>query len=175
MDEIMTERLILRPFRESDCDDLCEFLYQLKDDEFEGYPDLDAETARAQLMERIGSGEYYAVTLRESGKVIGSICCADRAQQAKEVGYIINEDYRRRGYALEALTAVVRAAFRAGVHRICAECDPRNERSWRLPEAAGFRREAHLRQNVYFHTDAAGEPIWKDTYVYAMLRGDVKM
>ncbi len=38
MKEIETERLILRPFRETDYDDLYEFLSQLRDDEFEGYP-----------------------------------------------------------------------------------------------------------------------------------------
>lgn len=31
MNTIETERLILRPFRESDYDDLLEFLYQLRD------------------------------------------------------------------------------------------------------------------------------------------------
>jgi len=35
---IGTEWLILRRFRESDYDDLFEFLSQLEDDEFEGYP-----------------------------------------------------------------------------------------------------------------------------------------
>ena len=39
-------------------------------------------------------------------------------------------------------------------------------------ERKGFRvdmrREAHFRQNIYFRKDEAGNPIWKDTYVYAM-------
>ena len=39
MHEIRTKRL-LRPFRESDYDDLFEFLSQLADDEFEGYPGI---------------------------------------------------------------------------------------------------------------------------------------
>lgn len=40
MPEIRTNRLILRPFRESDYDDLYEFLSQLRDDEFEGCPGI---------------------------------------------------------------------------------------------------------------------------------------
>ena len=40
MKEIITERLLLRPFQESDYGDLFEFLLQLKDDEFEGYPGI---------------------------------------------------------------------------------------------------------------------------------------
>ena len=42
MEEIVTERLVLRPFRESDYDDLYEFLSQLRDDEFEGYGEQKA-------------------------------------------------------------------------------------------------------------------------------------
>ena len=37
---IETKRLVLRPFEESDYDDLYEFLSQLRDDEFEGYPGI---------------------------------------------------------------------------------------------------------------------------------------
>ena len=42
---IPTRRLLLRPFRESDSADLYEFLAQLEDDEFEGYPGLTWEPA----------------------------------------------------------------------------------------------------------------------------------
>ncbi len=64
---------------------------------------------------------------------------------------------------------MIKNAFSAGVHRVYAECNPKNERSWRLLEKAGLRREAHFRQNIYFHKDSAGNPLWKDTYVYILL------
>ena len=32
-----------------------------------------------------------------------------------------------------------------------------------------FRVSDH-RQNIFFHRDADGKPIWKDTYIYARLR-----
>ena len=43
---IRTERLLLRRFRESDYDDLFEFLSQLEDDEFEGYPGITYENGK---------------------------------------------------------------------------------------------------------------------------------
>ncbi len=43
MKEIRTDRLILRAFKGSDYGDLFEFLDQLKDDEFEGYPGITYE------------------------------------------------------------------------------------------------------------------------------------
>ena len=64
-------------------------------------------------------------------------------------------------------------AFREGAHRVYAECDPRNTASWKLLEAGGFRREAHFRQNIWFRTDENGEPVWKDTYVYALTQNEV--
>lgn len=142
MNEIITDRLILRAFRESDYDDLFEFLSQLEHDEFEGYPGITYENGRKHLAYRVGSEEFYAVELTETGRVIGNIYCGNRDFSAKEVGYIINKRYQRRGYASEALRAVVQSAFDAGMHRIYAECDPRNACSWRLLESVGFRREA---------------------------------
>lgn len=59
--------------------------------------------------------------------------------------------------------------FKAGVHRIYAECAPQNEPSWKVMEKIGMEREAHFRKNVSFHNDDNGEPIYWDTYVYAIL------
>ncbi len=169
MKEIRTARLLLRPFRESDYGDLFEFLSQLRDDVFEGYPGITWENGREHLRQRLGSEEFYAVVLPDSGKVIGNIYCGNRDFDAKEVGYIINRNYRRMGFAEEALSAVIGNAFRQGTHRVFAECDPRNVASWKLLEKAGLQREAHFRQNIWFHKDENGSPVWKDTYVYAKL------
>lgn len=124
MSELRTRRLILRPFRESDYDDLYEFLSQLEDDEFEGYPGITYENGREHLKYRVGSKEFFAVALADSGKVIGNIYCGERDYGAREVGYIINRDYQKQGYACEALSAVVRHAFRAGAHRVFADATP---------------------------------------------------
>ena len=78
MREIITERLILRAFRETDLDDLFEYLYQLRDDEFEGYPGVTRENCLKHLNERVGSEEYYAVELKTTGKGIGNIYCGKR-------------------------------------------------------------------------------------------------
>jgi len=53
--------------------------------------------------------------------------------------------------------------------RVVAMCNPLNERSWRLLERLGMRREGHLIQNIYFKTDASGRPLWSDTYEYGLL------
>ena len=172
MREIRTERLLLRPFRESDYDDLFAFLSQLENDEFEGYPGISYETGREHLAYRLGSEEFYAIELTGSGKVIGNIYCGKRDFAAREIGYIVNKRYQQRGFATEALSAVIAQAFREGAHRVYAECDPRNVPSRKLLEKAGLRREAHFRQNIWFRRDENGAPIWKDTLVYAILENE---
>lgn len=167
--ELETARLILRKFTETDYDDLYEFLSQLRDNEFEGYPGIDYENGREHLKYRVGSDEFYAIELKETGKVIGNVYFGKRDFEAREIGYIVNRDYQRKGYALEAINAVIDMAFSEGIHRVFAECDPRNECSWRLLEKAGLVREAHFRKNVFFHRDEYGQPKWKDTYVYAII------
>lgn len=173
MREIRTERLLLRPFRESDDDDLFEFLSQLEDDEFEGYPGITYENGREHLKYRLGSEEFYVIELAGLGKVIGNIYCGKRDFAAKEIGYIINKRYQQKGYAAEALSAVIAQAFRDGAHRVYAECDPRSLPSWKLLEKAGLRREAYFRQNIWFRRDENGAPVWKDTLVYAMLENEM--
>ena len=53
-----------------------------------------------------------------------------------------------RGYAREAGRAVLAFAFGTlQLHRLGADCDPRNVASARLMEQLGFTREGTLRQN----------------------------
>lgn len=165
---IETERLFLRRFKEMDYDDLYEFLSQLENDEFEGYPGITYENGKEHLKVRVSSEEFFAIELKQSGKVIGNIYFGNRDFQSKEIGYIVNKKYQRCGYASEALRSVLEYAFNNGVHRVYAECDPRNTCSWKLLEKVGLKREAHFHKNIYFHKDEKGMPIWKDTYVYAM-------
>ena len=117
----------------------------------------------------VGSDEFFAIGLKETGKVIGNIYCGKRDFDSREVGYIINKDHQRAGYVYEALSAVIKAFLHNGTHRIYAECGPRNTASWKLLEKAGLKREAFFHKNIWFHKDHNGGPIRKDTYVYAVL------
>ena len=101
--------------------------------------------------------------------MIGNVYMGKRDFDALEAGYVFNRSFWGQGYAFESCQALIQQAFSAGCHRIYAECDPRNTRSWRLLEALGFQREAHFRKNVYFWKDETGKALWKDTYVYAKL------
>ena len=71
---IETERLILRPFAESDATDAFEYLHEPVVHCFASMKVNDPEEARQAVLERGKDGDYYfAITLKENGKVIGEI------------------------------------------------------------------------------------------------------
>lgn len=166
---IETDRLIVRNFELKDEKDLCEYMMQRIDAEYESYPDFSVEKAKSEIEYRSKSDEFYAIELKESHKVIGNIYLGKRDFNARELGYVLNENYHRRGYGYEAASAIISYFFNKGIHRIFAECAPGNTASWKLMEKLGLKREAHLKKNIYFHKDKNGNPIYLDTYIYGML------
>lgn len=76
-----------------------------------------------------------AVELKSSHKMIGNVYLGKRDFDSLEMGYVFNRNYWGKGYAAESCKALIQQAFSNGVHRIYAECDPRNKNSWKLLEA----------------------------------------
>lgn len=164
-----TDRLILRRFSADDLNDLFEYLSDDEVVKFEPYKAKSLEETKNDLKWRIGTDEMIAVELKETHKMIGNIYLGKRDFNSLEIGYVFNRKYWGKGYAKEGCKAMIQHSFQNGIHRIFAECDPDNINSWKLLESVGFEKEAHLKQNVYFWTDEQGEPVWKDTYIYAKL------
>ena len=165
-----TNRLILRRYSPSDLIDLYEYLSDEEVVKFEPYTPMDLSEVERELDLRIATDEMIAVVLQDNNKLIGNVYLGKREFDALEIGYVFNKNYWNHGYAKESCTALIEKSFSEGIHRIYAECDPCNENSWRLLESMGFEREAYFKQNVYFWKDDNGQPIWKDTYVYGLLK-----
>ena len=104
--------------------------------------------------------------------MISNIYLGVRDFNSKELGYVLNENYHMKGYGSEAAKAVVQWTFSQGFHSVYAECTPLNISSWKTLEKIGLRKEAVLRQNVSFHNDESGNPIYWDTYIYGVLSTD---
>ena len=174
---IETERLIVRRFRPDDWRDLHGYLALPEVYAFEPGEPIDEATARGMAEERSRGSAFLAVELRDERVMIGHLWF-DRIEPAAMatwgLGYIFNPRHQRRGYATEAVRALVAHAFsNLGVHRVVANCSPENVASWRVLEKAGFVREARLRRNIWFRRDPAGNPRWQDTFVYGLLAEDL--
>ena len=171
---IGTARLVLRAFRPEDAGDLYDYLSDGRVYQFEPGDPIDREQAGRMAADLAGSADFWAVTLQAQPKVIGQLFFKQTEPLhllTWELGYIMSPSFQRQGYGAEAAAALVSHAFQAKpIHRIVANCNPQNIASWKLLERIGFRREALLRQSVFFRLDAAGEPLWTDTFVYARLR-----
>ena len=175
---MLTPRLLLRAFAPADAEDLYAYLSKPVIYRFEPGEPVDLAQAGTMAQELASSPDFWAVELQETHRVIGQIYfkhIEPRHLMTWEVGYILNPQYHRQGYMSEAVAVLVGHGFaHSAIHRVMAHCNPKNTASWKLLERVGFRREGLLRQNIFFRQNAAGEPIWTDTYVYAMLAADSK-
>lgn len=117
-----------------------------------------------------GSAAAFFIFENSTGKLVGGITLGNiryGVAQSAQIGYWIGERYAGKGYMLEALRLVVGHAFgRLGLHRVEAACIPGNERSIRVLEKAGFRREGLLR--AYLRINGS----WHDHFLYALIADD---
>ena len=165
-----TQRLLIRPFDPADWEDLHEYLSDGQVVRFEPYNVFTADESRMEAVRRSSDPAFWAVCLKDGGKLIGNLYLAGQPFDTWELGYVFNARYQGKGYATEAAACLMDHVFgRLGARRVTAMCNPHNTASWRLLERLGMRREGHLIRNIWFKRDECGEPIWVDTYEYAIL------
>lgn len=120
---------------------------------------------------RAGFPSSWAVELRNTGKVIGTIGFVwySPENRSAELGYSFSREYWNHGYATQALSAVIDSLFRSiPVNRLEAQHDVRNPASGRVMEKCGLRQEGVLRNRIV----NKGEYV--DTALWSILRSDWK-
>jgi RimJ/RimL family protein N-acetyltransferase len=100
-------------------------------------------------------GQWVQIALedRARGHVVGDLACKVDAAEPREmeVGFTLAAAEQGRGYATEALSALLDHAFTAmGLHRVVAVIDVRNTAAAALLHRVGMRQEAHFVDNVFF-------------------------
>lgn len=118
---IETERLILRPWQETDVEDFYEYARVDGVGQRCGWlPHKNLEESAAILSLFIQEKKTLALEVKETGKVIGSIGLEARDAdlgiapqlQGREIGYVLNKDYWGRGLMPEAVKAVIDYCFK---------------------------------------------------------------
>jgi len=188
MSTVETERLILRPFRESDAADVLEYLSGPLPHCFADLKLDSLDEVRAEMVKRVEDTEYcFAIVLKETGRVIGEIDAEPSTYEPPRLRskktaplpppdtfspcWMLNAAYQGRGYAYEAAYAFFDYLFmRKGVRRIYAYVDDYNLRSQRLCEKMGLRQEGLFRKFVSFVSDAEWKPVYENTLQYAILK-----
>lgn len=170
-----TERLRLRPFADSDADDL--FALQ-SDARVLRYWDSAPWTDRASVARFLegcrrlaeeGTGARVAIERADSAGFVGwcTFNSWNPEFRSASLGYCLTEKAWGRGYATEAARAVLDWAYDAlDLNRVQAETDTRNVASARVLEKVGFIREGTLREDCIVNGDVS------DSWVYGLLRRD---
>ena len=127
----------------------------------------------SSLTEDPGSAYAFAVLDIDRGdRLIGRVALSNVVRgpwQNATLGYWIDKDALGMGHATRAVRLVLRFAFEhAGLHRVQPAIIPRNQRSVRVAEKAGFRLEGRALRYLKINGT------WEDHDVYALTAEDWK-
>ncbi|EFL13001.1 GNAT family N-acetyltransferase [Streptomyces sp. C] len=149
-----TERLILRPWAESDAADFSALLAE------RGKETPTVERIRTAIEELLTATETTGIALlpierRDEGDFIGycGLIIGRSSAEEPEIAYELFQRAHGRGYATEAARAVLDAAAATGRKRIWATVGAWNAPSLRVLEKLGFERD-------HVSTEDNGEVVW---------------
>jgi ribosomal-protein-alanine N-acetyltransferase len=178
--QLETERLVLRMLTRDDAETI---FPHFSTDEVARY--IDYEPAKSvedvegiidwgQNLIKNNAGVLWGIFKREDGSFLGQVNYVIRKDanwtgdaHRAELGYELTPVYWGNGYVSEALRSVVPHVFSTStINRVEALVHSQNQRSLRVLERLGFRKEGVLREYVLWH----GE-LW-DMVLYSMLKSD---
>jgi len=174
--EFETERLRFRKIYVSDAKEI--FLIRSNDNvmRFMDVPRHHSISDSEKLIEtaeesyKNETGMNWAIIEKHSQSFIGYIGFIRIFSEhcRAEIGYVLKPEYWGKGYMYETINRMARFGFEnMKLHSIEANVNPLNERSKKVLERVGFKKEAHFRENYLFN----GE--FLDSIIYSLLEKDL--
>ena len=165
---IETERLILRPFCQSDLEDFYEYASVGGVGEMAGWRHHESKEKSKEILDMfISEDKTLAIVYKENNKLIGSLGVEKYGMEDKltefdgyrgrEIGYVLSKDYWGRGIMPEAVNAVIDYLF----NRLdwdfltCGYYDFNNQ-SKRVQEKCGFKPYRKLVMDTRLGTKEPG-------------------
>ena len=171
MNQIETNRLILRPFCDEDAAGMLEYLSNPRVNCFLTDRISTLEEALAIVQKRKEDHSYIAVCLKESGQTIGELFHLKEEPDTYSIGWNFNEAYEGKGYARESAEAFLSYLFvEKRARRLYAYVEDDNVRSQALCERLCMRKEGFFFVFFSFTTYEDGTPKYENTYQYALLK-----
>jgi RimJ/RimL family protein N-acetyltransferase len=160
---IVTERLVLRRSRPEDAETISAYRSDPEVRRGQGWERTDPDTVRGEIERMAGRapGEpggwvQFSLEERGDGRLVGDIGLspADGEPGVIKVGYTVSPAFQGRGYATEAVGALVSYAFDTlGAEVVRAYADAENTSSIRVAEKIGM----HLIERIEHR---AGDEVW---------------
>lgn len=171
---IETKRLRIRNLELGDLADFHAYRSNPEVTKYQGFDVFSMKQAedfiREQTDKKFGKpGEWaqYGIENKESGRLIGDCAIKLNEQDTRlgEIGITISHNEQKKGYAKEALIAILTFLFNLeGFHRVTETVDAENIASIQLLKSVGFRQEGHFIENIFFKGK------WGSEYQFAMLK-----
>jgi len=171
---IQSNRLILRPITAEDAEAVFGYRSNAVVNQFQGWiPETIADVHDfirnkvSLVIDQPDTWFQLAIIKKDNGELIGDIGIhfleSDSLQV--EIGFTLDCNQHGKGFATEALTEILKFLFlKLNKHRIITSIDPRNEKSIKVVERLGMRKEAHFRKSLLINNE------WVDDLVYAILK-----
>lgn len=163
---IETERLVLRPMRMDDVDNLLEYQSHPEIVRYIPWPERTREQVVAAAEKAITSATFnlkedneFLILVWEirsgefKGKVIGQSNMGLKSLRdgCADIGWVTHQDFQRQGYAFEATAALMKYAFENfPIRRLIADIDTRNPESAAMAAKLGMRREGEFIDAEFF-------------------------
>ena len=139
---IFTERLLLRPYTEADCEPMIRILRNKEISKTFMLPEFEDDAAAERLFRKIliysHQEDHFERAICLEDRLIGFLNDVEIKDGTVELGYVIHPDYQNRGYATEALTASIQELFRQGYSTVQAGYFTENPASGRVMEKSGM-------------------------------------
>lgn len=151
LEQLETERLILRPFRKNDLADFYSYASKPEVGPPAGWnPHSSLEESEKILLDFIRQDDIWALEEKGAGKVIGSVGLHKDPRRdtdhTKMLGYAMDSAFWGRGLMPEAVRAAIAYAFdKLGTELLSVYHYPFNHRSKRVIQKSGFTYEGTLR------------------------------
>jgi ribosomal-protein-serine acetyltransferase len=156
-----SETLIVRKFEKGDGRDLLALLGRNSNRVFlrEAAAEVDdietLDDAEIDVREHAAEWEsrkrfVMGIWLKATGEYVGQIWIEPKKWEVPsfELGYYIDQGYARKGIATEAAGRTLRFLFEdLKAHKVIIITRDTNERSWKLAERLGFKKEGHHRES----------------------------
>lgn len=153
--KLETERLYLRPWKETDAEILYQYAKSPEVGPMAGWPPhTSVENSREIIRGVLSEPETYAVVLKETNEPIGSISLISGEgsnlhlpKEESEIGYWIGKPYWGRGLMPEAVREMMRYGFEEmGMTSLWCGYFDGNVKSKRVQEKCGFRYHHTMEQ-----------------------------
>lgn len=171
MKNLVTERLVLRNFKESDAQGYLDCYRRPRVNCFMSEKVETIEEARKEVLSRSRLDSCIAMSLKEGEGLIGDLFWEKEEPDTYSVGWQLGSKHEGRGYAFEAASALLGHLFlERGARRVYAYAEEDNNRSRKLCSRLGMRLEGCFEEFISFVDEDDGTPRYENTCQYALLK-----